>query len=317
MKVVVSRSIPDDGIILLKEKFEVNYNDSDEKLSTEELIERCKDADALISLLDDPITEDFIKKCPNLKVIANYAVGYNNIDVNAAKENGVYVCNTPDVLTNATADLTMALLLSVSRRIVESHNYTIHNKFKGWGAKLYRGYDFLGKILGIIGPGRIGSSVAVRAMSFGLRIIYFSRTSKPKLDALGAKKVDLDELVRTSDFIALTVPLTDDTHYILDENEFSKMKKGTIIINTGRGPLINEEVLVKYLKNGKLGGAGLDVYEKEPKIHPGLFELENVILLPHIGSATYETRSEMSKMVASDIIEVLENREPKNAVVKP
>lgn len=315
MKVVISRKIPASGIQLLKGNFDLIYLENTEKMLRDKLLDLTRDADALLCLLNDPIDAEFIQECPKLKVIANYAVGYNNIDLEAAKKAGIIVTNTPDVLTNATADLAIGLLLAVSRNIVQAHNFTLENKFMGWDPMLMLGPDLEGKTLGVIGPGRIGSAVIHRASAFGLKIIYHSRNPKPELESeYQASQVTVDDLVTRSDFIVLTAPLTPETHHIINKDRLSKMKSSAILINVGRGPLIDEDALVNALQNGQLGGAGLDVYEEEPKIHPDLFNLSNVVLLPHIGSAGLETREKMSMMAANNIIAVLGGNSAPNAV---
>lgn len=308
MKVVISRRIPQKGIELLKrEGFEIDYNDSTEKLPIAVLAEKCRTADALICLLDDSISEEFIKSCNNLKVIANYAVGFNNINLAAATKQGIVVTNTPDVLTNATADLAFALLLAVARRVVEGHAYIAAGSFNGWGSTLLLGSELTGKTIGIIGAGRIGSAMAKRARGFDMRVLYYSRTPKPALDVLHCQKIDLDTLLQQSDFISVHLPLTDATDHIFDKQKIAQIKNGCYFINTGRGSLVDEAALVDALQSGHLAGAGLDVYEHEPKIHPGLLDLPNVVLLPHIGSATHHARNTMSEMCATAIVDVVKH----------
>ncbi|WGS64957.1 2-hydroxyacid dehydrogenase [Marinitoga aeolica] len=303
--------------ILLNEGFDVWVNREDRTLTHEEIIKLAKNNDALITLLSDKIDEEVIKAGKGkLKVISNYAVGYNNIDVDAAKEAGIYVTNTPGVLSDATADLAWALLFAVARKIVESDKFVREGKFVGWRPKLFLGYDIKGKTLGIIGMGRIGKEMAKRAKGFEMNVLYYKRNKLSEIEEkeLGVKYATLEELIKNSDYISLHTPLTDETYHLLDEKEFSMMKPNTIIINTARGPVINEKVLIKYLKEGKIAGAGLDVYEEEPKVPQELIELDNVVLTPHTGSATYETRDNMAKMVAENVISALKGEVPPNNV---
>ncbi|MGQ9856136.1 MAG: 2-hydroxyacid dehydrogenase [Fervidobacterium sp.] len=315
-KVFITYAIPEKGIKLLTEKFEVDVYEGDEFLSKSEMIERAKDADAIVTQLRDPIDSEFIESLQKAKIIANYAVGYNNIDVQAATRKGIFVTNTPGVLTEATADIAFALLLSVARKIVEADKFVREGKFTGWKPKLFLGYDLFGKTLGIIGMGRIGQAVARRALGFGMNVVYYNRNRLPAdiEQRYNARYVDLDTLIATSDYISIHTPLTKETYHLINEERINRMKPNAIIINTARGPVIDELALYKALKDGKIAGAGFDVYENEPLLTPGLEKLDNVVLLPHIGSATYETRDKMSEMVAINIIEVLEGRIPPNLV---
>ncbi len=314
--VLITRKIPDAGIKLLREKgYRLIINDRDRPLSRDELKTMIRDCDGVITLLSDTIDKEIIDAAPNLKVIANYAVGYNNIDINYATRRSIRVTNTPDVLTPATADLAWALLMAVSKRIVEADAYVRAGKFKGWAPELFLGHEVTGKTLGIIGAGRIGQAVGRRAKGFEMTLLYHSRSPKPNFEAeTGARRVSLDELLASSDFVSLHCPLTEETHHLLNEQRLKSMKKGSILINTARGPVVDETALVQALKHGPLAGAGLDVYEHEPQVHPELLKMKNVVLLPHIGSATTETRNEMARMVARNIIAVLEQGKPVNPV---
>jgi glyoxylate reductase len=280
------------------------------------MMNRVKDADAVITQLRDPVDKEFIDAGKKLKIIANYAVGFNNIDVEYAKSKRIYVTNTPGVLTEATADIAWALILAVARKIIPADKFVREGKFKGWKPKLFLGYEIYGKILGIIGMGRIGQAVARRATGFGMKILYHNRKRLPdKVEKLyNATYVDLETLLKTSDFISVNVPLTDETYHLLDEKRLHLLKPNAILVNTARGPVVDEKALYKLLKEGKIAGAGFDVYENEPLLTPGLEKLDNVVLLPHIGSATFETRSKMSIMVAENVIDALEGRKPKNLV---
>ncbi|MGB4263207.1 MAG: D-glycerate dehydrogenase [Fervidobacterium sp.] len=316
MKVFVTYEIPDSGLKMLREKFELDVYTGEEFLTKEEMIERARKADAMVAHLRDPIDAQFIQSLEKMKIIADYAVGYNNIDVQAATERGIYVTHTPGVLTEATADIAFALILAVARRIVESDRFVRDGKFVGWKPKLVLGYDLYGKTLGIVGMGRIGQAVARRALGFGMNIVYHNRNRLPQeLETeFNAKYLSLDELISTSDFISLHTPLTKETFHMIDAEKISHMKPNAIIVNTARGPVIDEQALYEALKARKIAGAGFDVYENEPKLTPGLEKLDNVVLLPHIGSATYETREKMSQIVAINIIEALEGRIPPNLV---
>jgi len=316
MKVFVTYKIPEDGLKLLKEKYELDVYEGEEFLTKEEMLKQVKDADAVITQLRDPVDKEFIDAGKKLKIIANYAVGYNNINVEYAKSKGIYVTNTPGVLTEATADIAWALILAVARKIISADRFVREGKFKGWKPKLFLGYEIHGKTLGIIGMGRIGQAVARRALGFGMKIIYHNRKRLPEEieKKYSASYVDLETLLKNSDFISINVPLTDETYHLLDEKRLNLLKPNAILVNTARGPVVDEKALYKLLKEGKIAGAGFDVYENEPFLTPGLEKLENVVLLPHIGSATFETRSKMSIMVAENVIDALEGRKPKNLV---
>lgn len=279
-------------------------------------MERLKDADAVVTQLRDPVDKEFIDAGKKLKIIANYAVGFNNIDVEYAKQKGIYVTNTPDVLTEATADIAWALILAVARKIIPADKFTREGKFEGWKPNLFLGYEIYGKTLGIIGMGRIGKAVARRAMGFGMKIIYHNRKRVEDDYKYNAKYVDLETLLKESDYISINAPLTNETYHLLNKERLSLLKKNAILVNTARGPIIDEKALYELLKDGKIAGAGFDVYENEPEITKGLEKLDNVVLLPHIGSATYETREKMSIMVAENIIDALEGKIPRNLVWK-
>jgi glyoxylate reductase len=317
-KVLLTREIPKAAMERLKKEADLEYVPEETKLTKEDIIERVKDKDGIISMLDDPIDVDVINSAPNLKVISNYAVGFNNIDIKTATSRGIVVTNTPGVLTNATADLAWALLMAVARRIVEGDKYVRAGRFRCWGPKLMLGYEFTGKTLGIIGMGRIGSAVAKRAKGFDMHVVYCNRRSKEeeKKKEIGAEYVSFDELISVSDFISIHAPLTEDTRHMVGEEEFKRMKKNCILINTARGPILDEKALVKALKEGWIAGAGLDVYENEPYITRELLSMDNVVLEPHIGSATYEARERMAEIVVDDCLAVLKGKRPENIVNK-
>ncbi len=316
MKVFVTRRIPEKGIRMLEDRYEVEVNPHDRVLTKEEIIEGVRDADALLCLLTDPIDRDVIDAGKKLRIISNYAVGYNNIDVDYASEKGIVVTNTPGVLTETTADLAWALLMAVARRVVEGDRFMREGKFRGWAPMLMLGTDVYGKTLGIVGMGKIGQAVARRAKGFGMKVLYYSRKRKPEVEKeLGAEYVSLETLMKESDFISLHVPLTPETMNMINRDMLELMKPSAYLINTARGEVIDEPYLIDMLKKGRIRGAALDVFWGEPlNVNPELYELDNVVLAPHMGSASLETRTKMAVMAAQAIIDVLEGREPKNRV---
>lgn len=298
------------------------------------LLAGVRDAEGLICLLTDTIDRAVIEAGRQLRIIANVAVGYNNIDVAYAKQRGLIVTNTPDVLTDATADLTWALILAVTRRLVEADQFTRAGRFDGWDFDMLLGAGLTGKTLGVIGFGRIGKAVGRRAVGFGMQIIYcgsdeiayrddpsHARLSTPphstpkwRSDSFAPRRVSFDQLLQQSDVISLHVPLAATTKHLLDAAAFAQMKPGAYLINTARGPIVDEAALVAALQGGHLAGTGLDVYEREPEIHPALFSLPNVVLLPHIGSATCETRTAMAMLAVENTIDVLTGKAPRTPV---
>ena len=318
MKIFITRKIPDSGIKLLKEKgFELEINKQNRVLTKNEIIKGIKNKDGLIPLLTDNIDKEVINSEPNLKMIANYAVGYNNIDIKEATKRKIPVSNTPDVLTDTTAEMAWALLFSVSRRIVEADKFTREGKFKGWDPKLMLGQDITNKTLGIFGTGRIGSAFALKSKGFKMNVLYYDEKNNSTLEKeLNAKKVEKSELIKKSDFISIHLPLNKSTFHFIDINELKNMKENAILINTARGPIINENALIKALEKKWIFGAGLDVFENEPNINPKLLKLDNVTIQPHSASATIKTRSKMSIIAAKNMIEGLENKIPTNCVNK-
>ncbi|GIX05940.1 MAG: D-glycerate dehydrogenase [Candidatus Poribacteria bacterium] len=313
--IYVTRRLPQPALDRLAEVFDVEVNPEDRVLTKEEIIAHVRGKDALLCLLTDTIDAEVLDAEPSLKVVSNYAVGYNNIDVAAATERGIPVTNTPGVLTETTADLTFALILAVARRVVEGDRIMRAGEFPGWGPMYLLGHDVYGKTLGIVGMGRIGAAVARRAKGFGMRILYTSRSPKPELDvALGAERVPLETLLKESDFVSIHVPLTEETHHLIGERELRLMKRTAYLINTARGPVVDEAALVRALREGVIAGAGLDVYEREPAMEPGLAELPNAVLLPHVGSATVETRTAMGVLAAENAIAVIQGRRPPHLV---
>lgn len=311
MKVVVTRKIPNVGIELLKEKYEVVTNTDDHQMTKAEIIEAIKDADAVITALTDPIDMEVIESAPKVRIYSNYAVGFNNIDINAAQDNRKYVTNTPDVLSDTTAEVAWALLFAASRRIAEADRYVRAGKWTSFSSELMLGQDIHDKTIGIIGAGSIGRRFAEKARGYNNKIVYHNRERVLDFEkSHNARWATLNDLLEECDFISIHVPLTAETTKLIGENELRRMKKNAILINTSRGKVVDEAALAKALKEGWIWGAGLDVYEDEPNVHPELLKLENVVLLPHIGSATTETRDSMSELCAKNIISVLEGRKP-------
>lgn len=314
-KVLVTSDIPIEGIELLQSHFDVQVFNSNCGIKREELIKNIRDKQAVLCLLSDIIDKEVMNSANELKVISNYAVGYNNIDMAEATRRGIAITNTPDVLTNATADLAWTLLFSAARRVVEADIYTRHGNFKAWAPKLLLGQDITGRTIGIIGAGRIGRAFGKKAMAFDMEILYHNRTREESFEKeCGATWVEKEELLRRSDFVSLHCPLTPETKHLIGEKELSLMKSTSILINTSRGPVVDEIALAKALEEKRIWSAGLDVYENEPYIEEKLLKLSNVVLLPHIGSATIETRKKMSIMAAENIIAILNGDIPKNVV---
>ncbi|MFN4191158.1 MAG: glyoxylate reductase [Pseudothermotoga sp.] len=316
-RVFVTSKIPEEGLKILYDNFHVEVSDYDGLIPKKMLLEKVKGIDALLCLLADVIDKEVMEAAgPRLKIIANYAVGYNNIDVEEATKRGIMVTNTPGVLTETTADLTWALMMAVARRIVEGDKFVRTGKFRGWEPMLLLGTDLYGATLGVVGFGRIGQAVARRAIGFKMKVLYYSRSrvSDEVEKELNATYVDLDTLLKESDFITLHLPLTKQTHHLIGEDQFKLMKKGAYLINTARGPIVDEKALVKALKEKWIRGAALDVFENEPQIEPELLELENVVLAPHIGSASHTTRIRMSIMAAENIVKALKGEIPPNLV---
>lgn len=322
MKIFITRQIPDRGINLLKEKgYKIIVSPHDRVLSKEELIDYLKKDryDALLCLLTDKIDAEVLEaaKESGVKIIANYAVGFDNVDVKVAGEWGIMVTNTPGVLTDTVAEHTFALMLAISHRIAEADRFTRAGKYKGWEPMLLLGADVSKKIIGIVGLGRIGSRVAHHAAKgFDAKIIYHDIKQNEDFEReFGAEyKGKLDDLLKEADFVSLHVPLLESTRHLMNAERLKIMKPTAYLINTSRGPVIDEQALVEALENGIIRGAALDVYENEPELVSGLAELENVILTPHIASATEETRQAMSVLAAENIIAALEGKTPLNMV---
>lgn len=313
VKLFLTRKLPEKVMKKLEENFHLRVNPKNRAIKKDELITGTKWCDILICLLSDKIDSEIISVNPKLKGIVNYAVGYNNIDVKKATKLSIPVTNTPGVLTETTADLAWSLLMSVVRRIPESDRFVREGKFKGWAPKLLLGGDVFTKTLGIIGAGRIGRAVAKRAIGFNMNILYLDKNSEIE-KTVKAEKVNLRSLLKRSDFVTIHVPLNKNTEHLIGKNELMLMKRTAYLINTSRGAVIDEKVLVKALQDNWIAGAGLDVYEKEPKLSGGLKECENAVLVPHIGSATIETRTKMGLIAVENAIAIKNGEIPPQLV---
>jgi len=313
-KIMVTRRIPENGIKLLTRHFSVKVNKEGRNLSQRELLRELRDSFGVVAMLTNRFDREFISKLKSLRVISNFAVGYDNIDLNAATENGIAVTNTPGVLTDATADLAFGLMLATARRITEGDRLVRAKKFTGWTPTMMLGNEVSGKTLGIIGAGRIGTAVAKRALGFEMRILYFSQNRNAGIEKFGAIFVDLENLLRRSDFVSVNLPLNTGTRGMIGKREINLMKSNAVFINTARGEIVDEDALIVALKKGKIAGAGLDVYRNEPRVNLGLLKLENVVLSPHLGSATFGTRAKMAEMAAQNAIAVLKGERPPGIV---
>jgi glyoxylate reductase len=315
-RVFVSRVIPDAGLLLLRQHTDADVWPHDRAPTREELVQGCHDADALVCLLTEKVDAEVLAAAPRLKIVANVAVGFDNLDVPAATKAGVVMTNTPGVLDDTTADLAFALLLCTARRLAEGDRLTRTGTWGGWGIMQLMGHDVHHATLGIVGFGRIGRGVARRATGFDMTVLYADEfPAPPEVEReLRATRVPMDELLARSDFITLHTPLLPGTRHLIDAAALKKMKRTACVINTSRGPVIDEAALVEALRAGVIAGAGLDVYENEPKLTPGLRELENVTLLPHIGSASYATRGKMAQMAARNVIAYFAGEAPPNAL---
>jgi len=318
MKIFVSRKIPGDSLDkLTNSEHEVTVSEFDRPLTAVEFIERAKGCDAVLTLLSDKIDAEVIDAIgPQLRIVSNYAVGFDNIKVDEATEKGVVVTNTPsDEVNESVAEHAWALMLALARRIVEADEATRRGSYKGWEPGIFLGVNMVGKTLGIVGLGRIGSMTARRAKGWDMRVLYNKHSRDEEAEKeLGIEFADLDKLYAESDFISLHVPLTDETRHMINKDAFAKMKKGVFVVNTARGPVIDEGDLVDAIRDGKVGGAALDVYDNEPNINPELVAMENVILTPHIASATWEARNKMGEQAVNAIFDVFAGKKPENLV---
>jgi glyoxylate reductase len=318
-QVYITRNIPAPAVEHLEKFYQVQMNTEDRGAYRRELKKAFQESDAVLCLLTDRIDAELLTRAPKVRVVANMAVGYDNIDLKTATDNGIMATNTPGVLSETTADLAWALILGIARRLVESDRYTREKKFSGWEPMLFLGSDVYEKTLGIVGFGRIGRAVARRASGFAMKVLYNDETRAPASveKKLRAERVPLGTLLRESDFVTLHVPLTATTHHLIGAKELKSMKPTAFLINTSRGPVVDEEALVKALRQNVIAGAGLDVYEKEPRMARGLIGLPNTILLPHIGSGSIETRTKMALMAAENIVAALSGRRPPNLLNTP
>lgn len=316
-KVFVTRQIPQGGLNLLKNVCEVEVNQQNRQLTKKELLDKIKDKNAVITQLTDIVDKEFLDTAENLKIVANYAVGFNNIDLDYATKKGIYITNTPDVLTQATAELAWALLFVCARRIVETDKFTRALKWQGFEPMAFLGLEISGKTLGIVGAGRIGQAFGTMACGFNMDILYSANTQKEDFETqTKAEYVCLETLLTKSDFVSIHTPLTPHTKHLIGERELSLMKASAILINTSRGPIIDEKALINALKKRQIFAAGLDVFENEPHIDKELLELDNVVVLPHIGSATTKTRAQMSILACENIVDVIENKIPRTLINK-
>ncbi len=313
--VFLTRLLPEPVMEQLRIHFDLRYDPLDRPLNKEEIKEGVREAEGMITMLSDPIDETLLKGAPHLKIIANYAVGYNNIDLIAAKALGIAVTNTPGVLTETTADLSWALLMAVARRIPEGDQMLQSSQWSGWSPTELLGNDIYGKKLGIVGMGRIAQAVVRRAAGFSMSVNYYSRRRLPEIERLlGVSYLPFQDLLSESDYLSLHLPLNQASLHLIGQSAFQRMKPNAILINTSRGPIVDEKALVQALKEKQIAGAGLDVYEEEPVISPALLKMKNVITLPHIGSASSETRIAMGLMVINNLLAVFKNEPPANMV---
>jgi glyoxylate reductase len=313
MNILVTRKLPSSVLDKLRAVADVDVYTGEAAIPPGELRARVADKVALVSLLTDAIDRGVIDAAPSLRIIANVAVGFNNVDVPYASSRGIVVTNTPDVLTESVADFTWALILAITRRLAEGERLVRRGEWKGWALDLLLGTELRGKQLGLVGVGRIGRAVAARAPAFGMRVAY---TARRELDGLG-EAMSLDRLLLTSDIVSLHVPLTPETTHLIDKRALTRMKRSAYLVNTARGPVVDEDALAWALQQHLIAGAALDVYEHEPAVHPDLLKLENVLLVPHLGSGTTETRTAMADLAVENVLAVLAGRPPITPVGRP
>jgi glyoxylate reductase len=316
-KIYVTRELPERGLNAIRKHFDVEVWSDYAPPPKKTIIEKAKSVDALASLLSDKIDKEVFDVAPKLKIVSQLAVGFDNIDIAEATRRGIYVTNTPEVLTDTTADFAWALLMAVARRVVEADKYVRTGNWKvAWHPAMMTGRDVYGATIGIVGAGRIGYAMAKRATGFSMKILFYDVIPRPEMEKdFGAKKVDLDTLLRESDFVSVHVPLMKETHHLINAEKLGLMKKTAYLINNSRGPVVDEKALYEALKKGQIAGAGLDVFELEPvPADSPLLKLDNVVVAPHVSSASLETRSKMSEMVADNLVAFFEGKKPPNLV---
>lgn len=316
-KVLITRQFPGPGIEMVRTSgHTLSLNDKDQLYTAPELRAAASGCSAILTQLGDVVDDALLEAAgPDLRVVSNYAVGFNNVDLAAAGRRGVVICNTPGVLTDATADTAWALLLGAARRVAEADQMVRKGGFTGWTPSMLLGGDLAGRTLAIIGAGRIGYAVAKRAMGWEMKILYVARNIHEDFERdFGGRRVELSQALAAADFVSIHVPLSDQTRHFIDEKMLKLMKKSAYLVNTARGPVVDEKALVKALREGWIAGAGLDVYEREPELEPGLVDCPNTVLLPHLGSATIATRSRMSELAARNLLHVLDGKMPLHCV---
>ena len=317
LKVYVTRELPERGLKIIKERFDTEIWPEYAPPPKKVIIEKARNVDALAPLLSDKIDAEVFDAAPRLKIVAQMAVGFDNIDVQEATKRGIYVTNTPEVLTDTTADFAWALLMAIARRVVEADKYVRTGQWKvGWHPSMMSGRDIHHATIGIVGAGRIGYAVAKRAKGFDMKILFYDVIPRPEMEKdFGAKRVDLDTLFKESDFVSVHVPLMKETYHLVNAEKLELMKKTAYLVNNSRGPVVGEKALYEALKEGRIAGAGLDVFEQEPTpVDNPLLKLDNVVVAPHISSASYETRSRMAEMVAENLVAFFEGKKPPNLV---
>jgi glyoxylate reductase len=315
-KIYVTRELPERGLKMIRQHFDTEVWPEYAPPPKKVIIEKAKNVDALATLLSDKIDAEIFNVAPKLKIVSQLAVGFDNIDIPEATKRGIYVTNTPEVLTDTTADFAWTLLMAVARRVAEADKYVRTGQWKvGWHPNMMTGRDVYGTTIGIVGAGRIGYAVAKRATGFDMKILFYDVVPRPEIERLGARKVDLDTLFKESDFVSIHVPLMKETHHLVNEERLRMMKKTAYIINNSRGPVVDEKALYKALKEGWIAGAGLDVFEQEPTpMDNPILKFDNVVVAPHISSASLETRSRMAEMVAENLVAFFEGKKPPNLV---
>jgi glyoxylate reductase len=316
-KAYVTRELPERGLNVIRTYFEAEVWPEYAPPPKKVIVDKVKQVDALVSLLSDKIDAEVFSASPKLKIVSQLAVGFDNIDVGEATKRGIYVTNTPEVLTDTTADFAWTLLMAVARRVVEADKYVRTGQWKvAWHPAMLAGRDVCGATIGVVGAGRIGYAVAKRAKGFDMKILFYDVVPRPEIEKdSGAKKVDMDTLLKESDFVSIHVPLMKETHHLINADRLRLMKKTAYLINNSRGPVVDEKALYEALKKGQIAGAGLDVFEQEPTpVDNPLLKLDNVVVAPHISSASLETRSKMSEMVADNLVSFFQGKKPPNLV---